>query len=180
MNKKALILSGSPRKGGNSDLLCDVFLKGAEEAGHKVEKIFLRDKKISYCTGCGLCVSNAHTGCSQNDDMTEILDKMLEADTIIMATPVYFYTMDAQMKTLIDRCCAKYTKITNKEFYFIAAAADGDKSSLEATFDGFKAFLSCLTGAKEKGRIYAAGVWAAGEVENTELIKEAYEMGKSI
>lgn len=124
MNKKVLILSSSPRRNGNSDLLCDSFAKGAKEVGSSVEKIFLKDLNINYCTGCGVCNNNGYRGCSQKDDMEPILAKMIDADVIVMATPVYFYAMCGQMKTLIDRCCAKYTKIINKDFYFILTAAD--------------------------------------------------------
>lgn len=87
--KNILLLSASPRKGGNSDLLCEQFMKGAVEAGHQVEKIFLRDKKINYCVGCGLCVDNKGI-CSQKDDMYQVAQKMIDADVIVMATPVYF------------------------------------------------------------------------------------------
>ena len=89
MNKKVLVISASPRKGGNSDTLCDEFMKGAIDSGNTVEKIFLRDKKINYCTGCGLCNTNDYTACSQKDDMALILDKMVIADVILMATPVF-------------------------------------------------------------------------------------------
>ena len=106
MRKKVLILSGSPRKGGNSDLLCDEFVRGAKESGNEVEKIFLRDKEISYCTACYYC-RDTGKGCVIKDDMAEILDKMLEADVIVMASPVYFYSIDAQMKIVIDRTVAK-------------------------------------------------------------------------
>ena len=109
MSKKVLILSSSPRRGGNSDTLCDEFLRGAQEAGHEVEKIFLKDKTIHYCTGCGVC--NEGKPCPQKDDAPEIVRKMVAADVIVLATPVYFYTMSAQMKTLIDRCCAGYLEI---------------------------------------------------------------------
>ena len=96
MNKKVLILSASPRREGNSDTLCNEFLRGAKEAGHDAEKIFLRDKKINYCTGCGLCNDNGYTDCSQKDDATEIIEKMVQADVIVMATPVYFYTKPSE------------------------------------------------------------------------------------
>lgn len=92
--KNILILSSSPRRGGNSDTLCDEFLRGACDAEHAVEKIFLRDKKIGYCTGCSTCSLHGKP-CPQHDDMPEILDKMVAADVIVMATPVYFYTMSA-------------------------------------------------------------------------------------
>lgn len=180
MSKKVLILSASPRKGGNSDILCDEFLKGAQDNGNDVEKLFLRDKNINMCTGCGYCTNNDYNGCSKHDDMEEILDKMIASDVIVMATPVYFYTMNAEMKMLIDRCCAKYTKIKNKEFYFIATAADGIPTSLERTFDGFRAFLDCLEGAVEKGLIYGAGVWAKGDIFKTQYVKEAYKMGFNV
>ena len=100
--KNVLILSSSPRRGGNSDTLCDEFMQGAIESGHRVEKVFLRDKTIHPCTGCGVC-SQYKKPCPQKDDAAEIIGKMLAADVIVMATPVYFYAMSAQMKTLIDR-----------------------------------------------------------------------------
>lgn len=123
MSKKVLILSSSPRRNGNSDLLCNEFMRGAAEAGHQVEKIFLKDKHINYCTGCSVC-SMYGKPCPQKDDAAEVVEKMIAADVIVMATPVYFYTMSAQMKTLIDRCCARYLEIKDKEFYFIIAAAE--------------------------------------------------------
>ena len=99
MSKNVLVISASPRKGGNSDTLCDEFIRGAQESGNHAEKIFLASRKIGYCIGCGVC--NTTHKCVQKDEMAEILDKMVEADVIVLATPVYFYTMDAQMKTLI-------------------------------------------------------------------------------
>ena len=88
MSKKVLILSASPRKGGNSDLLCGQFAKGAEEAGHQVEKIRVQEKKIAPCLACYGCRG---TGiCVQRDDMAAILDKMVTADVLVLATPVYF------------------------------------------------------------------------------------------
>ena len=97
MSKKVLILSSSPRRNGNSDLLCNEFMRGAAEAGHQVEKIFLKDKHINYCTGCSVC-SMYGKPCPQKDDAAEVVEKMIAADVIVMATPVYFYTMSAQMK----------------------------------------------------------------------------------
>lgn len=106
MKKRILLLSSSPRRHGNSDRLCDEFLRGAREAGHDAEKISLRDCRIGYCTGCGVCYDTRT--CPQRDDAAQIVGKMIAADVIVLATPVYFYTMSAQMKTLIDRCCARY------------------------------------------------------------------------
>lgn len=178
MSKKVLILSGSPRKRGNSDLLCDEFLLGAEKAGNEVEKIFISNKKIGYCTGCYTC---SQTGkCVQDDDMSEILEKMIEADVIVMATPVYFYSIDAQLKTLIDRTVARYIQINNKEFYFIVTAADNDKSKLERTIECFRGFTDCLEGSKEKGIIYGVGAWQKGDIQGSQAMKEAYNMGENV
>lgn len=179
MKKRVLVLSSSPRRGGNSDLLCDQFVNGSKEAGHHTEKIFLKDKKINYCTGCGTCIDKGKS-CSQKDDMAEVLDKMVEANVIVMATPVYFYTMCAQMKTLIDRTCARYTEIKNKEFYFIVTAADTNKRAMERTLEEFRGFTYCLEDAKEKGVIYGTGAWDKGEIKGKPAMEEAFKAGMSV
>ena len=175
MSKKVLILSSSPRRGGNSDTLCDEFLRGAQEAGHEVEKIFLKDKTIHYCTGCGVC--NEGKACPQKDDAPEIVRKMVAADVIVLATPVYFYTMSAQMKTLIDRCCARYTEMTDKEFYFILTAAEESIPMMERTVECFRGFLDCLEGPVERGVVYGVGAWHVGEIKSSPAMQEAYELG---
>jgi multimeric flavodoxin WrbA len=179
MNKKVLVLSASPRKGGNSDTLCDQFILGAIEAGNPSEKIFLRDKEINYCLACDTCQGNVGD-CERKDDMVEILDKMIEADVIVMATPVYFYTMNGQMKTLIDRTYARYTEMEDKEIYFIMTAAVPRKEALERTVEGFRGFTSVLSGANEMGIIYGTGAWNIGDIKGTKAMAEAYEMGKTI
>ncbi|BDF05750.1 flavodoxin family protein [[Clostridium] hylemonae] len=177
--KKVLLLSASPRKGGNSDILCDEFMRGAVEAGNKAEKIFLREKNINYCTGCGTC-SFLGKPCPQKDDMAKILDKLIEADVIVMATPVYFYTMDAQMKTLIDRCCSRYTEMKEKEFYFIVTAAVDSIAQMERTVEGLRGFTVCLDSSRERGVIYGAGVWQAGEIKDKPAMQEAYDAGRNV
>ena len=179
MTKTVLVLSSSPRRGGNSDLLCDQFMLGVKEAGGHAEKLFLRDLKINYCTGCGTCLEGKKL-CPQKDDMAGVLDKMIAADVIVMATPVYFYTMCGQMKTLIDRVCSRYTEIRNKEFYFILAAADTSKAALERTVEEFRGFTYCLDGAKEKSIVYGTGAWKIGDIKASEAMKQAYEMGKAV
>ena len=178
MTKKVLVLAASFRKHGNSDLLCDEFIRGAQEAGHQVEKIYINDKNINYCRGCGVC--NTTHKCIQKDDMAEILDKMIGADVIVMATPVYFYTMNGQMKTLIDRCVPRYGEISNKDFYFIVAAADSSHANMEKTLEGFRGFTEdCLDGAKEKGVIYGTGAWNIGDIKGKPAMEQAYKMGKA-
>lgn len=177
--KHVLILSGSPRKGGNSDLLCDRFAEGAKAAGNVVEKIFVSAKNIGYCKGCGVC-NTAHR-CVQKDDMEAILDKMVNTDVIVLASPVYFYSIDGQLKTLIDRTVPRYTEIANKDFYYILTAADTDKSSLDRSIETLRGFTEdCLSNPHEKGIIYGVGAWQIGEIKNTPAYDEAYEMGRKV
>jgi multimeric flavodoxin WrbA len=178
MSKQVLVLSSSPRKNANSNALCDQFVKGALEANHQVKKVRLQERTINYCNGCSGCEKTGK--CLQNDDMAQILDDMVAANVIVMATPVYFYTMCAQMKTLIDRTVARYMELANKEFYFIVTAADNNKAALERTVEGFRCFTFCLDGAQEKGVIYGTGAWRAGDIVTSQAMQRAYEMGKAV
>ena len=179
MSKKVSILSGSPRKGGNSDLLCDEFLRGAQESGNQVEKVFLRSKKVAPCNACYYC-KNSGGKCAIPDDMAEILDKMQAADVIVMASPVYFYSIGAQMKAVIDRSVARWTNIPNKEFYYIMTAAEDSDTVMDCTLECFRGFAACLDGAQEKGVIYGKGVYEAGAIKGLPAMREAYEMGKQV
>lgn len=177
MSKRVLVLSSSPRKGGNSELLCEQFMAGAQAAGHQSELVRVSDCRINYCSGCGACFNGAKP-CPQRDDMAQILAKMMAADVIVLATPVYFYTMSGQLKTLIDRVCARYTEIRNKEFYYIMTAADGSLQATARTIEEFRGFLDCLPGAQEKGIINGCGVWQIGEVKGKPVMQAAFELGR--
>lgn len=179
MSKNVLILSGSPRRGGNSDLLCEEFMRGAAYAGNQVEKIFLRSKKIGYCNACYYCKQSGGI-CAIKDDIAEILSKMHQADVIVLASPVYFYSIDAQMKTVIDRTVAQWTQIKNKEFYYIMTAAENSRHAMDCTLECFRGLAACLSGSREMGVIYGTGVYEAGAVKDTPAMKEAFEAGKSI
>lgn len=178
MNKKVLILSGSPRKNGNSDILCDEFMKGAVSAGNTVEKIRVAEKNISYCRACYACGKNGV--CVIKDDMTDILQKMIDADVIVLASPVYFYSIDAQLKTVIDRTVARWLEVKNKEFYYIITAADEEISSTDTTLACFRGYADCVEGAKEMGVIYGTGAYEKGEIKNSKCMKQAFEMGKNV
>ncbi|MDR1532333.1 MAG: flavodoxin family protein [Clostridiales bacterium] len=178
MSKNILVISASPRKGGNSDTLCGQFIKGAAEAGHQSEKVYFNDKTINYCSGCGVCFTKHE--CPQKDDMADVLDKMIRADVLVLASPVYFYCMNAQLKTLIDRTTPKYEEIKNKDFYFILTAADSEKEALNGTLAGLRGFTSCLPGANEKGVVCGTGMWNIGDAANAPAVKAAYEMGRNI
>lgn len=175
MMKKILILCGSPRKNGNSDILCDQFAKGAQEAGHRTEKVYLKDMKIGACVACYGCRETGR--CVQKDDMEALLARIVDADVLVLATPVYFYTMSAQMKTMIDRTLPRYLEISDKEVYFIATAAE-EAPAIERTMDSLRGFTDCLPGAVVKGKIYGGGVYEKGEIEKMSVMQEAYAAGK--
>lgn len=175
---KVLAISASPRKGGNSDVLCDRFLKGAAESGHEVEKIRLAEKRLTPCTACYGCMK---TGlCVKKDALPEIREKMLAADVIVLSTPVYFYSMAAQMKILIDRCLGFHKQLAGKQFYFITTAADPEHSAAEPTLAGLRGFLRCIPNAQEKGVIYGMGAWDKGDIYKHPAYEKAYEMGKEL
>ena len=177
--KKVLILSGSPRKGGNSDILCDQFAKGAAEAGNFVEKIRVADRKIAPCRACYYC--RGHAGaCAIKDDMAEVLQKMIDADVLVLASPVYFYSVDTQLKAVIDRTVARWLEVKNKEFYYIATCADAEKSATRTTLDCFRGYADCVQGSKECGVIYGTGVYEKGKIEGTPAYEQAYEMGRKV
>lgn len=179
MSKKVLILSGSPRKGGNSDLLCDEFMRGASESGNDVEKIRVAAKKVAACSGCYYCQDHAGE-CAHKDDMAEILQKMIDADVLVLASPVYFYSIDAQLKAVIDRTVARWLEVKNKEFYYIATMADEGLASADRTIECFRGYADCVEGAVEKGIIIGNGVYEAGKIIGTDAMKKAYTMGKNV
>ena len=179
MGKQILILAGSPRKNGNSAALCREFARGAEDSGHQVETVFLRDKKIGYCLACYHCKKSGGV-CAIKDDMAGILDKMKAADVIVMASPVYFYSIDAQMKALIDRTVAQWLTIKNKAFYYIMTAAEDGDTVMDCTLECFRGLARCLEGSVECGVVYGKGVYEAGEIESKPVIREAYDMGRRV
>lgn len=179
MNKKVLILSGSPRKGGNSDILCDEFMRGAIESENIVEKIRVAEKNIGYCKACYYC-KNSGGNCVISDDMADILQKMIDADVIVLASPVYFYSIDAKLKTVIDRTVARWLEVKNKEFYYIVTCADEENDSCERTLECFRGYADCVQGAKECGVIYGTGVYEKGKIQDKPTMQQACKMGKEV
>ncbi|MDD2961587.1 MAG: flavodoxin family protein [Muribaculaceae bacterium] len=175
---EVLIISSSPRKGGNSDSLSEQFKLGAENAKHKVTKVFLGDKQINYCKGCNSCFTSHK--CIQKDDMEEILQQMVEADIIVLATPIYFYAMCGQLKVFIDRCCARYTEMSNKRFYYLFTAAENGNSTVDKAIIELQGFLDCLDSPQVSGIVSGLGAWKKGEISGNKALKEAYDMGKNI
>lgn len=173
---KVLVINGSPRAKGNSDLLCDEFIRGAEEAGHSVEKASLREKEIHPCRACYACFK---TGvCVQKDDMSEILQKAEDADVLVFASPTYFLTMSGQMKVMIDRLLPKWQDLGGKDAYVIVTGHDG-KQGLKRNADDLAAVLENL-GDHVRQIIWGEHVWQKGEVIGTKAMQEAYMAGRGL
>ena len=112
--------------------------------------------------------------------MGEVLQKMIDADVLVLASPVYFYSIDAQLKAVIDRSVARWLEVKDKEFYYIMTAADDTKDAMETTLACFRGYADCVKGAKEKGVVYGTGVYQKGEINDTPAMREAYEMGRGV
>lgn len=179
MSKTVLILSTSPRKGGNSDTLAEEFARGAREAGHQVEKIELYNKTIGFCRGCLACQKTRR--CVIHDDADMIAQKMLTADVLVFATPIYFYEMCGQMKTLLDRSNPLYpADYAFREVYLLAAAADGELSAMDGAVKGLEGWLACFEKAKLAGTVFGGGADAVGAIQGNPALREAYEMGVKV
>ena len=176
--KNILVISASPRKNGNSDMLCDYFVEGAQQQKHNIEKVRLQEKNINYCLGCRVCATTKE--CIQKDDMSEIINQMLLADIIVLATPVYFFSMSAQLKTMIDRTIPCYKMMSNKEFYFFTTAAEQGKQYLFSTIDSLKGFVDNLDGGIVKGVIMAEDVKNMNDIKGRIELDIAYEYGLNV
>ncbi len=177
MKKQILLLAGSPRKNGNSDTLCNSFKKGCEEQGHQVQKIYLQDQHIQGCTACYACKKLGH--CILKDDAAEVQRAMIQADVIVLASPVYFYSISGQLKTLIDRCLSCAAKLSGKDFYFLLTAADS-KEEMKRAADALTGFTDCISGSRVKGIVYGDGAWQLGDIQGHPALEEAYQLGKQI
>lgn len=178
--KKVLIISTSPRKNSNSDILADEFARGAQEAGHAVEKISLRDKDIKFCKGCLSCQKTQR--CVIPDDAGAIVQKMKESDVIAFATPIYYYEMSGQMKTLLDRSNPLFpSEYTFRDIYLLASAAENDESAVDGAINGLKGWIACYGKTSLKGVVRGVGATNPGEIRHhAAALEAAYAMGKKI
>ena len=179
MNKKVLIISSSPRKGGNSETLAAAFAKGAREAGHQVETVYLREKQVGFCKGCLACLKLGH--CVIQDDAVEIAAKMHDANVLVFATPVYYYCVSGQLKTMLDRANPLFdTDYAFTKAYLLATAAEdapetfaGQRKPCRAGWTGFP---RCVLA----GTVFAGGVNGVGEIAGHSALEHAYQMGKEV
>ena len=180
MSKRILVLSTSPRIGGNSETLADVFIKGAEEAGHETKKICVYDKKIEFCKGCLGCQTTGK--CILRDDAERIIAQMKAMDVLVFATPIYFYEMSGQMKTLLDRTNPLFpAEYEFRDIYLLATSADEEESSMEAAGKGLEGWISCFEKSRLAGVGRGTGADKKGAIEECgEALSAAYEMGRNV
>lgn len=179
MNKKIIIVSSTPRKGGNSDRLAEEFAKGAIDAGNSVEKINIRDMDLKFCIGCLSCVNTRK--CVLQDGMNELYDRIQNADVLVFATPIYYYEMSGQLKTFLDRLNPLYTRKNKfKSVYMLASAAEDEYTAMDRAVIGLQGWIECFEGVTLEGAVKAIGVGDVGEIEGNKSLIEAYEAGKRI
>lgn len=178
--KKVLIISTSLRTNSNSDILARECEKGARDAGLDTEYVSLKGKDIKYCIGCLSCQKTGK--CVLKDDVADIMAKVKEAEVIVYATPIYYYEMCGQMKTLLDRLNPLYSGDYNfRDIYLIATAADDVDATFDKAYSGLQGWVDCFDKARLKGKVVAGGIDEAGSVNNFVDIKnKAYELGKNL
>ena len=178
--KKVLIISTSLRTNSNSDILARECEKGARDAGLDTEYVSLKGKEIKYCIGCLSCQKTGK--CVLKDDVADIMAKVKEAEVIVYATPIYYYEMSGQMKTLLDRLNPLYSSDYNfRDIYLIATAADDGDATFDKAYSGLQGWVDCFEKATLQGKLVAGGVDEAGSVNNFVDIKnKAYELGKNL
>ena len=177
--KRVVVISTSLRAGSNSDMLADKFAEGARSAGNEVEKISLTGKNIQFCKGCFACQKLGR--CVIKDDVNDITAKVLKADVVVWATPIYYYEMSGQMKTLIDRMNAMYPlDYKFRDVYLLTTAAEDEKETPKRAETGLTGWIDCYHKSRLAGTLFCGGVNEAREIDGNKKLQEAFEMGKNI
>lgn len=177
--KNILVISSSLRAGSNSELLADSFVKGAQENRNRVEKISLKGKTIQFCTGCMACEQTNE--CIIKDDMQEIINKIKGADIIVFATPIYYYEMAGQLKTLLDRVNPLFgSDFSFRDIYLLATAADEGGYAVERAKNGLQGWVECFEDVQLRQVVFVGGVTKAKEIEGNIGLLQAYELGKIV
>ena len=177
--KRVIVISTSLRRGSNSDMLADKFVEGAKVAGNDVEKISLVGKEIQFCMGCMGCQKLGR--CVIKDDVNDIMAKVLEADVVVWATPIYYYEMSGQMKTLIDRMNAMYPlEYKFRDVYLLTTAAEDEEETPKRAETGLMGWIDCYPKSRLAGTLFCGGVTMPSDIEDNGKLQEAYEMGKNV
>lgn len=176
---KIVVLTGSPRRNGNTNHLAGQFIKGAEEAGHEIYRFDCAQRKVSPCIACNRCGMNG--SCTFNDDFEELRPYLVEADMVVFATPMYYFGFSSQLKAVIDRFYALNGQIKGnmKQSALLMAYADTAPEEAEPMLSHYHTLLRYL-GWKDRGTVVAAGMWPVGAVNATEYSRMAYELGRKL
>ena len=176
---KIVVLTGSPRRNGNTSHLAGQFIKGAEEAGHEVYRFDCAQRKVSPCIACNRCGMNGT--CIFNDDFAELRPHLVAADMVVLATPMYYFGFSSQLKTVIDRFYALNGQIkrASKQAAFLMAYANTDPKEAEPMISHYHTLLNYL-GWEDRGMVVTPGMWPTGAVNSTEYSRKAYELGRNL
>ena len=179
MSKKVLIISTSLRQRSNSDALAEAFAVGAREAGHQVEKISLTGRNIGFCLGCLACLKTGR--CVLKDDAPAITEKIHDADVLVFATPIYYYEMSGQMKTMLDRANSLYgSDYRFTDVYFLSAAAEEEEGTDRRAVQGLEGWIDCFERARLAGTVFVGVVTAPGDIQQHPALEKARKLGASL
>jgi len=177
--KKVVVISTSLRPGSNSHAMAEQFAEGAKTSGNEVELISLRGKEIEFCVGCLSCQNTG--ACVFKDDVPAIMESVLNADVVCWATPIYYYEMAGQMKTLIDRMNAMYPKDYRfRDIYLLTTAAESEDSTPKRAEIGLQGWIDCYGKSTLKGHLFCGGVDGPRAIDGNAKLQEAFELGKGI
>ncbi len=179
MSKNVLIITASLRPNSNSDALAAAFADGAKAAGNNVETISLKGKTIGFCIGCLACQKTQK--CVLRDDAVPLAEKVKNADVVVFASPVYYYSVSGLLKTFLDRCNPLYpSDYRFRDVYFLATAADTDESAMDGPVKAIQGWVDCFEKARLAGTVFGGGVDAPGRMEGHPAVEKAREMGRQV
>ena len=177
---KVLVITTSLRAKSNSDRLAEELIRGAKDAGHEVEQISLKGKEIRFCIGCLSCQKTQK--CVLKDDAVRIAEKVKEAETLVFVTPIYYYEMSGQMKTLLDRMNPLYpSDYKFRKVYMLSVAAEDEDDVSEKAVSGLQGWVDCFEKAEFAGSLFCGGISDPNEATGRSVeLDEAYQFGKQL
>ena len=175
-----LVITTSLRAKSNSDRLAEELIRGAKDAGHEVEQISLKGKEIRFCIGCLSCQKTQK--CVLKDDAVRIAEKVKEAETLVFVTPIYYYEMSGQMKTLLDRLNPLYpSDYKFRKVYMLSVAAEDEDYVPEKAVSGLQGWVDCFEKAELAGTLFCGGISDPNEATGRSVeLDEAYQFGKQL
>jgi multimeric flavodoxin WrbA len=183
--RRVVIVKGSPREAGNTAMLAHQVVEGARAAGAKVDSFYLHAMQINPCDACDACHAEPFSGCIVDDDMQEIYPKLMDADAIVIASPVYWFTMSAQTKLFMDRCYALVDAegylLRGKEIGIVMTYGDSDPFDSGAV-NALRTFQDAyrFVGARIAGMVYGSADGAGDIAEKANVMDEAYALGQRL